>query len=31
MTFEESLAALFICVWVAILAGWAVKELWFRK
>lgn len=31
MTFEESLAVLFICVWVAILAGWAVKEFLFKE
>lgn len=27
MTFEDSLAAVFLLAWVAIIAGWAIKSL----
>ena len=27
MTFEESLAAVFLLAWTCILAGWAIKSL----
>lgn len=30
MTFEQSLAALFVVLWVSILIGWAIKDLCFK-
>lgn len=30
MTFEDSLAAVFVVAWVAIIVGWAIKALIFK-
>lgn len=30
MTFETSLACVFVAAWIAIIVGWTVQELFFK-